>query len=116
MVLVGDTLDLGNSDAYFGLCMCNIISLFFIDPSDFLAVLLTLTSLSLLSQGTLPQGEKSSPCEFSGVFQSLLGIINSFTVNSQGSIFLLSSLTALLHLLSSACQLLLSSSANFPSM
>lgn len=46
MVLVGDTLDLGNSDAYFGLCMCNIISLFFIYLSDFLAVLLTLASLS----------------------------------------------------------------------
>lgn len=57
MVLVGDTWDL-NSYAYFGLCMCSIIPLFLIYPSDFLAILLTIASL--LSVPSLPMNPKKT--------------------------------------------------------
>jgi hypothetical protein len=122
MVLVGDTWDL-NSYAYFGLCMCSIIPLFLIYPSDFLAILLTIASLlsvpslPMNPKKTFPQGGNPLSVSSQESFWAYWGIYTFlFAVDSQGSIFLRSSLSALPHLWSSACQLLLSSSANCPSM
>lgn len=109
---------------YFGLSICNIIPLLLIYISNFLTVLLSIASLLFvpslpINLGKTAHKAKIAHCEFSGgSFHGCWGLLTPrdlpfpFAVSSQGCVFLLYSLSALPDLSSSACQLLLFSSAN----